>query len=98
MISKKTKLFILGAIILLLFIGGLFLLSKNKQKLNNSSNFITTSFTPEFLTLEEKKSENINPDSKIQVIKRNERGEITVYKVIRNDNDIVNLNDIRSVR
>jgi len=43
----------------------------------------------EFMTVAEKKALNIGADVKVQVLLRNAEGNITAYKVINNDSDIL---------
>ncbi len=99
MVNKKIKLIFLGSIILFLIIIGLFLLIKNNYGLNTSNtvNF-SSKFEPEFLTTQEKNKFTIDPNTKVQAVFRNNAGEVTVYKIINNDSDVVNPKDVGSVR
>lgn len=96
-LNKKNIIIIASAafILLLTIILIIFLAKKNEQapknavnNINNSENF-TSVFVPEFLSAEEKAKMQIPADDKIEVIKRNGQGEVEVYKIIRNDSDII---------
>lgn len=94
-LSKKQKIigFSLLILILLIIFGFLFFYNKQRAVLSDSTN--SSVLKPVFLNKAEKTALNIKPETKIQVIKRNSEGKIILYKVIKNDSDIVsNLNQL----
>lgn len=83
-LTKKQKLISLLALIIILMIIVILLLIKN-----NKTTTVSTVFEPVFLNEAQKISLNIKPETKVQVISRDSQGNILVYKVIKNNNDII---------
>lgn len=91
--QKKISLLIL-TILLLAIIFLVFFINKNDKNLSNPDE----SFKPVFLDSSEKTRLNISPEIKVQVLKRNAEGKIILYKVIKNDSDVItDLNQIKPV-
>lgn len=91
--NKKKIIIISSAVLVLLIVlfFSWFLWSKNKTIVNPQNiNSPVKTLTPEFLTTEEKNQLKIPADLKIQAVTRNQSGVLMVYKVIKNDQDIVN--------
>ena len=65
-------------------------LIQKKEKTNTRSPEAVNSYTPEFLNIEDKKKLDIPAEVKVQVFKRDESGNVEVYKIIKNDWDLVN--------
>lgn len=89
---NKKLIIILVVVILILLIVFFFLPKKDKVPVDKSTPVKeqpTTVYQPEFLSIEEKTELNIPAEMKVQALKRNFDGEIEVYKIIRNDWDIV---------
>jgi hypothetical protein len=92
-ISKKQKKIIILAVILglVVIVSLIFFFNRqnhSKQNVNLGSDFLDKS---------EKINLNIKPETKIQVLKRDASGNIVLYKVIRNDSDIItDLNQIKA--
>ncbi len=97
--SKKFKIIILVLLVVLIAAGLYFFLIKKSQKdiaADNSKKIPQGTVqkpivfeTPTFMTLEEKQEKKVNPNLRIQVLKRDETGKIVVYKIIKSDADIV---------
>lgn len=87
-ISKKQKIILVAFILLLIFvIFYIFIINKNiNKKINNKQSEV---FVPTFLEDKEKNRLNIRSENKIQVLKRNAEGKIILYKIIREEGDIV---------
>lgn len=86
----KKKKIIIGVIIALLLIVILgFFVFFDFSNNEDYSGEVPEAYKPEYMTLEEKASFSLPEDSKIQVLKRNEEGTITVYKIIREEGDEV---------
>jgi hypothetical protein len=89
---KNKKLLIILAIILaiVLLASGLILILNKKNRATIGNPAVNTSVSnlsvPEFLSVEEKINKGIAPEQKIQVL---EKGKNEVYKVIKNESDIV---------
>ncbi len=97
--NKKKIIIICSAILALLIILFFTWLFFKKNKIESDTkniNLVSESSAPEFLTIEEKNKLNIPVDLKIQAVTRNQAGELMVYKVIKNDQDIVNPTKINS--
>jgi len=98
-LSKKQKRLSLSILVLILIISLIFFIvnytnQKKKNEDNNISN--STIIKPVFLDAAEKAALNISPETKVQVIKRTAAGKILLYKVIKNNNDIItDLNQIK---
>jgi len=88
---NRKKIIIISLITLLFFliIVGVLIFKKNQINQNNESNLEEKIFVPEFLSTEEKIKLEIPAEAKIQAITRDPEGEIKVYRVMKNDSDIV---------
>jgi predicted permease len=97
-LDKKKIIIIASSFLALLLIIFLiiFLVKKNGTKSNNNTN-VPKSFTPNFLTVAEKTKLGIPVDAKIEAITRDQKGEVTVYKVIKNDSDIVDPAQVKPI-
>lgn len=88
---KNKKLIIILIIAAIIIIGGLtfWLVKKgfNKNGAVNQAN--TNSSAPQFLNDTEKLKLGLAPEQRIQSLKRGANGEVTVYKVIKSDADVV---------
>lgn len=49
----------------------------------------TQSFKVEYMTAEEKAAKNMDPNTKAQVLQRDSGNNVTIYKVIRKDSDVI---------
>lgn len=89
-LDKKKIIIIASSVLALLLIIFLimFLARKSGNVSNNNTN-VSTSFTPDFLNVEEKTKLGIPVEAKIQAMMRDQQGEVTVYKVIKDDSEIV---------
>ncbi|MFA6514328.1 MAG: hypothetical protein WCT50_03535 [Patescibacteria group bacterium] len=94
MLNKK-KLFVLVGILVVIIAAGLILFfSRSNKSTGPFDESIKLSepvnlSPPEFMSAAEKAKLNLPEDSKIQVLKKNETGETEVYRIIRQDADIV---------
>ena len=91
--SYKTML-IIGIVIIFIITAIIFLSQKEKHVGTGSVNSNIKKYgvlnSPEFLNEEEKRNLNISQDLKVQALKRNQKGVPAVYKIIKNESDIVN--------
>jgi uncharacterized protein YpmS len=91
--NKKTIIITLIILLILIVLLVVVLIIGNNRKNNgeyNPSKYgYSENFAPSFLSEEEKNNLKIPVNSKIQVMTRDESGEVVVYKVINNDSDIV---------
>lgn len=94
---KKKQIIIISAALAVLFIlVTLLVISLRNKGLVNENEIFYETYTPEFMDDKEKDSFNLPEDSKIQILMRSEDGQIDVYKVIREDDDIeYDLEEIR---
>ncbi len=86
--TKKNKIILasLGLILLVLvFVFIRLIAPANKISSQPTSGAVV----PEFMTAQEKAKLGLPPELKAQIINRNGSGDITVYKVIKSDQDIV---------
>jgi flagellar biosynthesis/type III secretory pathway M-ring protein FliF/YscJ len=89
--KKIIATLVIGLIILLILFFAIVLIQKNRQaKIDKNLDLTSKTFTPEFLSNEEKTALDVPTSLKIQAITRNQSGEVMVYKIIRDDSDIVN--------
>lgn len=97
-LDKKKIIIIASAVFILLVITALviFLIKKNGENANRGNN-ISAVFTPDFLNVQEKDKLGISADIKIQAMTRDQAGEVTIYKIIKNDSDIVNPAEVGSI-
>lgn len=86
---KKKTILIISSVILIAVIGALYLLSVDRDENEPLNNNIVSAYEPEFMNEEEKNERGLPTDSKIQVMKRNSEGETTIYKIIREESDVV---------
>lgn len=90
--DKKKKLFILGALAIIIIGTLIFILIRN-YKIKANPDFLGSSvnpvYEPKFMSAEEKANLNLPTDSKIQVLKTDATGKAEVYRIIRRDADIV---------
>lgn len=96
---KNKKILIISSlalmvliIIVVIFVSGH--KSSGNKALNNSGSEVVlppkvVGATPEFLTDSEKTQLGIPAAEKIQTLERDASGAVTVYKIIKNDSDIV---------
>ena len=92
--KKKIMIILMIALVLIVVI---FIIIFSSKINNKNSSPATKIFTPDFLTVEEKTKLDIPTDKKIQAIVRDESGAVTVYKVIKNNSDIItDLNQVNS--
>ena len=97
-LDKKKIIIIASSVLALLLIIFLivFLTKKNGSISNNNNNVdAQKSFTPDFLNVEEKTKLGIPVDAKIQAMMRDQQGEVTVYKVIKDDSEIVDPTQVK---
>lgn len=95
---KNKKILILSAalVLLVILISTILLMNKKDKKISMSEQFSVVAnnsktvdnFKPEFLSVEEKQKYQLLPEVKVQAVKRDEGGELMIYKIIRNDKDI----------
>lgn len=87
--TKKYKIFvlILGLliIIILLWLAWSKIFGRYSGKNSMGGNLVA----PEFMNAQEKKQFQVPSDLKAQIINRNESGNITVYKIVNTDADVV---------
>ena len=81
-------------ILIILFIGlvvlGLIIFFKSNNLQNISRPDNTKNFFPlDYLSVVEKEKFGLPATAKVQALKRNESGQVLVYKIIRSDQDIV---------
>lgn len=95
---KNKILIISAAVIILLVVAAL--IFRNSNIFRKSSELTESpkpTFEADFLTVEEKQSFDVVTDLKVQALKRDEQGEVMVYKIIRDDKDITNPADIKPI-
>jgi len=85
---NKKKVIIVSILLLLTAVVVLIILLQNKEETMNNNNIVNT-YEPEFMSTDEKSSFDLSADSKIQVLKRSDEGKIDIYKIIREESDIV---------
>ena len=85
--DKRIFIIIAALTVLALIIVLAFIVFPASQK--NSLPLKTSVYQPEFLTAGEKQVLNLPVEMKVQALKRNGQGGVTIYKVIRNDSEIV---------
>lgn len=88
--DKKKIIVIASAVLVILLIIISLVIYKNKQAKNlEEMNKQEKVFVPEFMSAEEKAKLEIPADAKIQAVTRDANGEVSVYRVIKSDSDIV---------
>lgn len=85
---KKKKILILLVVTILVFITILIIYNSRVTKIEYKTSTVDNIYQPEFMNNEEKASFGLPEDSKIQVMKRNDKGEVDIYKIIREEADI----------
>jgi len=99
--KKKIIIISLAALILILIIS-LVVFKKNNDSVKDNDNretagLVTENFVPDFLTTAEKSKLGISDDKQIQAVTRDQSGEVTVYKIINNEADIVDPAQIKPI-
>jgi len=92
---KKRYIIVLSVSILLLL--GVSLLVSLLKVTNDKNIIAVKKFTPEFLSATELNSFGIATITKAEVIKRDQTGKVIIYKIIGNDNDIVNPAEVKPI-
>lgn len=94
--NNKKIITVVGSLALIILIVFLvFSFFKKDELLNyNQDEPEEIIFQPEFLNEEEKQVLGIPLENKIQVLGRDDNNEISVYRVIRNDEDIIDPREI----
>ena len=101
---NKKKIIIISAISLILISIILLVVFRKKTDstiIDVNSGLVgktTEKNVPSFLTSAEKAKLKIPDDKKIQAITRDENGEVTVYKIINKDSDVVDPSQIKPIR
>ena len=101
---NKKKVIIISAILLVLILIILLVVFRKKTDstiIDVNSGLVgktTEKNVPSFLTSAEKAKLKIPDDKKIQAITRDENGEVTVYKIINKDSDVVDPSQIKPIR
>ena len=96
---NKKKIIIISFVTLIVVAGLLFVLLNNFQTRGgrNQGNQSAEIFEPDFLTSEEKAKFDIPAEVKVQSLSRDENGEVMVYRIIRNESDIVDPDKIMPI-
>lgn len=93
--NKKILIISLAVFLLILLVLLVVLVKLKKSPIisngtdGSNANLSATPYKPEFLSQEEKAKWQIPTDLKIQVLTKGDKGEPTVYKIIKTDSDIV---------
>ena len=97
--KKKIIIIIISSIIvLLLIVATIFLLNRNQsQKQLNNLNGNKKTFVPDILSNEEKTKMDIPTNIKIQSLKRSIDNEVMVYKIIKNDSEVVDPENMNAI-
>ena len=99
----KKKIIIISVIslVLILIISLVIFRKKNNSAIIDVNSGLvgktTEKTVPSFLTSAEKTKLRIPDDKKIQAITRDENGEVTVYKIINKDSDVVDPSQIKPI-
>ena len=98
---KNKKLIIISAIIVLVVIALVVSILLIKKHNNNTppvtSQNQSSHFTPDFLNTTEKAQLGLPADVKIEALERGTDGQVTVYKVINNNSDVVDPATVRPI-
>lgn len=90
---KNKLIFILIslAIVALVIIGWLIWRRVSGQATNTPNEVVSSGslHRPEFMTAQEKAKFELADDSRVQVISRDEEGQISVYKIIKSEEEVV---------
>ncbi|MEI6529493.1 MAG: hypothetical protein WCN88_03800 [Candidatus Falkowbacteria bacterium] len=97
--KNKKLIIIVSAIALISIVAAVIILKPSRlfYKSSETVNVPAENFTADFLSPNEKQSLDITTDLKVQAIKRDEQGEVMVYKIIREDKDIINPANIKPI-
>lgn len=85
---KKKQIILISSAILAVALIVLFFMMRTSVEYITLEGYEQTSYEPEFMDEEEKLENQLPADSKIQVLSRDEEGEVSVYKVIRDESDV----------
>lgn len=96
---NKKKITIISAVGILLLAAILLIVFfvKKNEPLPEIKSIDKNGFTPDILNVEEKTKLGIPVEAKIQAMTRDENGEVTVYKIIKNDSDIIDPKEVGTV-
>lgn len=86
--NKKYKILAISLGIVVIIILLLSVWSKLFTK-DNKTNTLGHNSAPEFMTAQEKVKFQVPDNLKAQIINRDEKGDITVYKIVNSDKDVV---------
>lgn len=88
---NKKKIIIVSLAALVIVAGLLFILLNNSKMRGgrDRQNQPAEVFEPDFLTPAEKEKFDIPAEIKVQSLSRDENGEVMVYRIIRNEVDVV---------
>ena len=84
--NKNIYIIIAAGVGLVIIIALAFIIFPAKK--NNPLPTVTSTYQPEFLNAGEKQAFGLQTDAKVQAF-RDARGNVMVYKIIRNDSEIV---------
>lgn len=87
--NKKRIYIIVGAMVVIIALVIVLILSTGKSSVSPFGDSDVVPYEPEFMDNLEKSAFSLPEDAKIQVLKRSEIGAVEVYKIIREDADIV---------
>ncbi len=86
---NKKRLYIIVAITLAVLALIIVITMINKPRASDFNTDVVNSYQPEFMNQQEKEAFGLSADSQIQVLTRGETGEVQVYKIIREEGDVV---------
>lgn len=95
--KKKTIIIASSVIVLLLIIFLIIFLVKKNGNLAGTDINEPKIFAPDFLSVEEKTRLGIPTEMKIQAMMRDEKGTVTIYKIIKSDADIIDPKKVESI-
>lgn len=84
--SKKKIILLVILLLIVILLFWLFFKTNKKIETNQSS---ARPFKVEYMTSEEKAVKNLDSNTRAQVIQRDSGNNVTIYKVIRKDSDVV---------
>lgn len=84
---NKKKIIIISLSILIVIAVALVILLPDKEMTTYDAGIVDI-YEPEFMNVNEKSGFGLSEDSKIQVLKRGDGGNIEVYKIIREEGDV----------
>jgi uncharacterized protein YneF (UPF0154 family) len=87
--KKKLMIIIPAILIILIIVIGFFIYKKNQEKNIQGEKKVEKVFVPEFMSTEEKTKLQIPVETKIQAVTRDANGDVKVYRIIRNDSDVI---------